>query len=105
MTSPVSAIEKPDRIWAYGNNRGSRVWTPMKPVIAGAHEEQEYVRADLSVDPFQVLLTPTSAAVPLTGNGVPQATTVPVQAPIHNPSNLSVVVNCGALAETAMTSL
>lgn len=47
MTSPVSAIEKPDRIWAYGNNRGSRVWTPMKPVIAGAHEEQEYVRADV----------------------------------------------------------
>jgi hypothetical protein len=50
MTSPVSAIEaieKADRIWAYTNGRGSRVWTPMKPVIAGAHEEQEYVLADI----------------------------------------------------------
>lgn len=48
MTSPVYAIEAPaDRIWAYTNARGSRVWTAMMPAIAGAHEEQEYVRADL----------------------------------------------------------
>ena len=47
MTSPVSAVEKPDRIWAYGQSRSLRVWTPIKPVIAGAHDEQEYVRADI----------------------------------------------------------
>lgn len=50
MTSPAFAIEATnpaDRIWAYTNARGSRVWTPMKPVIAGAHEEQEYVHADI----------------------------------------------------------
>lgn len=50
MTSPVSAVEAIDpaeRIWAYTNGRGLRVWTPMKPAIVGAHEEQEYVRADI----------------------------------------------------------
>lgn len=43
-------LERADRIWAYTNAKGLRVWTPMKPVISGAHEEQEYVRADLYAD-------------------------------------------------------
>ena len=46
-SSPSETIAKADRIWAYTNARGSRVWTPMKPAIAGAHEEEEFVRADL----------------------------------------------------------
>ncbi|WP_421580865.1 hypothetical protein [Shinella sp. M31] len=45
--SPSETIAKADRIWAYTNARGTRVWTPMKPAIAGAHEEEEYVCADV----------------------------------------------------------
>lgn len=50
MSSPVSAveaIEPAERIWAYTNGRGLRVWTPMMPALAGVHEEQEYVHSDV----------------------------------------------------------
>lgn len=45
--SAIEAIEPAERIWAYTNGRGLRVWTPMMPALAGVHEEQEYVHSDV----------------------------------------------------------
>jgi hypothetical protein len=55
----------------------------------------EFVRADLSVDPWTIVATPS---VPLTGTGVKQNTSVTIQTIVHNPSNVQTSVNCGRLA-------
>jgi hypothetical protein len=55
----------------------------------------EFVRADVSADPFQVTIS--NVTTPLTGTGVKQSSTVTIQTVVHNPSNVATSVDCGQL--------